>query len=155
MTYEYTSWDCGDTRAALTAFRRHLAALFPDHAHTCAKNASFAHTGAVDSMGVEGGREAASLPRADASWAEEELYVNFLLLLLYAMRQSLVTLGGLREWLCEAMHRFPYNAVMFMVFVHVEERFGLSHRVRWHWERTWEGGEGVTPLRASLTYDYG
>ena len=39
----------------------------------------------------------------------------------------------------QIMARFPNNAVVFKVFVELEERYGLSHRVRTHWERMWHG----------------
>jgi len=78
--------------------------------------------------------------RPDASWAEEEIFVNFVVLLLYAFREGEVSLGVLREWLMECMQRFPYNAAVFLVFVQMEDRHGLSHRVRAYWEGMWERG---------------
>ena len=40
----------------------------------------------------------------------------------------------------QVMERYPYNAVVFAQYVSLEHRYGLSHRVRAYWERTWEGG---------------
>ena len=37
------------------------------------------------------------------------------------------------------MERFPHNAVVFKVFVELEARYGLTHRVRTHWESMWQG----------------
>ena len=45
--------------------------------------------------------------RPNASWAEEEILVNFVLLLLYAFREGELSLGALRGWLLEVRARFP------------------------------------------------
>ena len=45
------------------------------------------------------------------------------------------------------MERFPHNAVVFKVFVELEARYGLTHRVRMHWESMWQG-----PMRIAQVY---
>jgi hypothetical protein len=49
--------------------------------------------------------------------------------------------------MCQVMERFPHNAVVFKVFVELEARYGLAHRVRTHWESMWQG-----PMRIAQVY---
>jgi hypothetical protein len=75
--------------------------------------------------------------------------VNFVLLLLYAFREGEVSLGALRAWLLEVLASFPRNVIIFLLFVQLEDRYGLSHRVRSYWEATWEGGEAAAASKAA------
>jgi hypothetical protein len=95
------------TYAAEAALRAHLAALFPDCSALARGGGGGVH--ALGGGDLRRGRApvAAVAARADASWAEEEILVNFVLLLLYAFGSGEVTLGGVREWLLRVMFRFP------------------------------------------------
>jgi hypothetical protein len=84
--------------AALETLGCHMHALFPQHSPL-----GDPHSHGVGSgTGVWGGvgRVAVSA-RVDASWAEEEIYINVVVLLLYALREGRATLGLVRQWLCE------------------------------------------------------
>jgi len=73
-----------------------------------------------------------------ASWAEEECYMGMFSLLMFHSKHFALPPGDMRRFLQRALAKYPCNGIFFRAFVMLEERFGLSHTVRAHWEKTWD-----------------
>jgi len=111
-------------QSAMATFEKQVYTLFSD----------------VEVSSIEHGFSKIADTRAKegSSWAEEECYMGMLSLLMFHSQHFALPPGEMRRFLNRALAKYPCNGVFFRAFVMLEERFGLSHTIRAHWEKTWD-----------------